>query len=79
MSNITDTLAEVHTELARAQSLYAPFNSGHEGWAVIQEEMDELFDALRERAPKYMQRKEAIQVAAMAIRYVIDLEGMRVS
>lgn len=50
-------------------------NSAHEGYAVILEELDELWTEVKKkgggRGPEA--RKEAIQVAAMAMRYILDL------
>ncbi len=56
------------------------FNSYHEGFAVLWEEVDELWDEVKASKPvsqgysneKEMQ-KEAIQVAAMAMRFIYDL------
>lgn len=67
---------ELHDEVLRALRLHPrSFNSPHEGWAVIREELDELWDEVRRkgggRGPEA--RKEAIQVAAMGIRYALDL------
>lgn len=63
---------EVLDELARAEAKFGAFHSGHEGFAVLLEEVDELkyevFHGTRER-----QREEAIQVAAMALRYIKDV------
>lgn len=79
---------EVADELDRSTSLFDRFNSGHEGWAVIAEELDELWDHVRgvcvERGICPVKcngrgqaaRKEAIQVAAMALRYIIDVAGV---
>ncbi len=61
-------------ELVRAINKFAPFNSPHEGWAVIREELDELWEHVRAdtaRTPE--SRKEAIQIAAMALRFAYDL------
>ena len=68
--------AEVVAELRRAMSLFGAFKNGHEGWAVIREEVDELWDEVKNnKRPDHVarQRKEAIQIAAMALRYVVDL------
>ncbi len=65
----------VFDELIRAIGKHAPMNSPHEGHSVIREELDkELWehvcsDTGRTRAAA----KEAIQIAAMAVRYVVDL------
>lgn len=65
---------EVSNELEKAISKYDSFASPHEGYAIIKEELDELWDTIKNKnIDKIEQRKEAIQVAAMAIRYVLDL------
>lgn len=63
-------------ELSRARRLYPQFHSGHEGIAVIQEEVDELWADVK--ASKGLRQSaaagaEALQIAAMAIRFVTDL------
>ena len=72
--HMEDIVDEVCAELIRAVGRYPTFASGHEGWAVIREEMDELWDEVRKRNsdPDRM-RAEAIQVAAMGIRFVLDV------
>ena len=51
-------------------------HSYHEGISVIEEEYDELWDEIKlkpsKRDPKRL-REEAKQVAAMALRFMIDL------
>lgn len=66
-------LAEVRGELLEAMRRFPGFHSPHEGWAVIYEELDELWDHVRANEGREADaRYEAIQVAAMAVRYVID-------
>lgn len=91
-------LQEVDAELAKARATHAPMNGHHEGYAVILEELDELWevckrnthsfavtrpdwatdvdvsdkDTLRQRKRAAM-RKEAMQVAAMAVRLIEDV------
>lgn len=67
---------QVLNELELATKKYGPFNSAHEGHSVIEEEFDELWDAVRANDIEHACR-EAIQVAAMAIRFVIDLHPER--
>lgn len=68
-------LADVETELARAQSLHAPMHSMHEGYAVILEELDEvkahvwLKQSSRDPAAVY---KELVQLAAMVARMAVE-------
>lgn len=67
-------LWDVEVELSKAMIRFQSFNSPHEGKAVIEEELDELWEHVKAntgRSPDA--RKEAIQVAAMALRYVLDL------
>lgn len=55
---------------------WPPFNSAHEGYAVLAEEVDELWDHVKtnqKRRDLAAMRAEAIQVAAMALRFVVDV------
>jgi hypothetical protein len=64
----------IDREFGRATSRFPAFNSGHEGKAVIEEELDELWEEIRSNRPSgAAATREAIQVAAMAMRYVFDL------
>jgi hypothetical protein len=66
--------AEVAHEVHRAMRKHAAMHSGHEGYAVILEELDEMWDEVkRQKADPVALRKEAIQVAAMAVRFVLDI------
>ena len=68
-------LRDVAKELDSALRKFNKMNSAHEGYAVILEEVIELraevFKKQRKRKPAKMQR-EAIQIAAKAIRFVMD-------
>jgi hypothetical protein len=53
-----------------------PSTVPHEGYAVILEELDELWDEVRASKPGAdcaTMRTEALQVAAMALRFVHDV------
>lgn len=66
-----DVVALIVDELSRANKVYKPFSSAHEGYAVMLEEMDELFDEIRKKRPdKSRMQDEAIQVGAMAIKFI---------
>lgn len=73
--HVQKALLEVQIELDRATRKNAKFNSAHEGLAVIMEEMDELkahvWQKPKNRDLKEM-RAEARQVAAMALRFMMD-------
>lgn len=65
---------ELSDELDRAQGKFPMFNSPHEGWAVIREELDELWEHVRANTGRSEEaRHEALQIAAMALRYIDDL------
>lgn len=67
---------KVHYECLNAMTLWPKFNSAHEGFAVLKEEVDELWDHVKINQKKRdieAMKKEAIQVAAMALRFCIDI------
>lgn len=68
-------LSAVAKELRRAKDAYPQaFNSLHEGYAVLREEVDELWDEVKRREPDRLRiRDEAVQVAAMALRIIAEL------
>jgi len=63
----------VRRELLFATEKFGAFRSRHEGYAVIKEELDELWDSIKQDAPLADVKEEAVQVAAMALRFLIDL------
>lgn len=75
---IGKVVAAVISELATASAKFPPFNSAHEGFSVLAEEVDELWDHVKVNQKKRdiaAMRKEAIQVAAMAMRFALDVCG----
>lgn len=71
LDRIADT---VQVELLRAlQKHPEPFNSAHEGYAVLLEEVEELWEAVK-KDDKVQARRECAAVAAMAYRYMMELE-----
>lgn len=73
------TVERVKNELAEANTVYGGFRSAHEGYAVIKEEYDELWDEVRKTNPvfhnKEAMKHEAIQLAAMAIKFIMCMKG----
>jgi len=66
----------VKYELDRALFNWPPFNSAHEGYGVLLEELDELWAHVKtnqKRRDLVAMRNEAIQVAAMAMRFAIEV------
>lgn len=50
------------------------FNSNHEGFSVLKEEVDELWDEVKRKHPsKEQMREEAVQIGAMALRFINEL------
>jgi hypothetical protein len=74
MRELDRLLAEVGAEVARAEAKHAPMHSPHEGHSVIREELDELWEHVRADTGRSADaRKEAIQIAAMGVRYALNL------
>jgi hypothetical protein len=69
---LDDALHATRAEVLRATAKFGPFNSAHEGFAVLLEEVDELWDEVKGNN-KSLAREEAIQVAAMAVRFLMDI------
>lgn len=66
-------LNEIEAEYIEACVMYPPMRSLHEGYAILKEEVDELWDSIKyKKQNKSNIRREAIQVAAMALRLVVD-------
>lgn len=63
-------------EIGRARAQFPPMHSAHEGFGIIMEEFDELkahvWTKQKNRDLGAM-RKEAIQVAAMALAFAADV------
>jgi hypothetical protein len=73
LSQVTEL---VRDEVKGATELYGPFHSAHEGYGVLLEEVDELWTEVKVRQTARdieKMKKEAIQVAAMACRFVVDV------
>ncbi len=71
---------EVLDELDRAVDCFDPFASAHEGYAILKEEVDELWELVKRKGdllngtPRHeAMRREACQVAAMAVRFMLDV------
>jgi hypothetical protein len=86
---ITDIVDTVLSELTAALDRYPPFHSAHEGYAIIKEELDELWEAIKLKQldsydiggvnttrTRRMQR-EAAQVAAMALRFLCEMDKFK--
>lgn len=75
LSIFEQIVIDIQDELISAKNKFNDFNSYHEGYGVIKEEFDELWDEIKKKNPdKKLLYKEALQTATMAIRFIIDME-----
>jgi hypothetical protein len=66
----------VRAELIIAREKYRPMASAHEGWAVLREEVDELWDEVRKKPSQrstLAMYHELVQISAMAQRMAEDV------
>lgn len=74
LSAVEACLEAVRAELHAAIGKFPPFSSPHEGYAIIKEELDELWDEVKADNGRGREaHREALQVAAMGLRYLVDL------
>lgn len=69
-------IKEIKEEVRTAKENWPLFNSAHEGYAVLLEEMEELWEHVRTKQRDrdlFAMRQEAIQVAAMAVRFANEV------
>ena len=74
-----DIWSDIRGELTRAEK-WPGFNSAHEGYAILAEEVDELWAHVKVNQKKRdldAMRAEAIQVAAMAVKFVQMIDAGR--
>ena len=65
-----ELLGRIAKELDRAYAKHGDAQWGrHEFYAILKEEVDELWDAIKTDAPQPKVIEEAISVAAMVFRY----------
>ena len=80
LTQIPKELLEIYLEYLRATSQFPQFTSPHEGYAVLLEEVDELWDEIKNNKKPGAQermRKEATQVAAMAMKFLMMLDELQ--
>lgn len=73
-ARIDRVLAMVKAEVLAAALKHKPMNGPHEGYAVLLEEVDELWDHVKADTGRSSDAMdEAVQIAAMGVRYVLDV------
>lgn len=61
-------------EIESAVKAHGSFSGPHEGYAVMLEELDELWDEVRKKKHDLqLMKNECIQIAAMALRFINDV------
>jgi RNAse (barnase) inhibitor barstar len=82
-----DIRLEVDKEIEKAETAYGNFNSTHEAYAVLKEEIDELWDIVKQNTertygtPEWKTKAlvpELVQIAAIAIRTANELQNNKI-
>ena len=71
---IAKALLRVGAEYRRARLRFARMRGPHEGFAVLLEEVDELWDEVKGNRPS-LANEEAVHVAAMALAFIMEIPG----
>jgi vacuolar-type H+-ATPase catalytic subunit A/Vma1 len=77
MNKTKNILDEVYKEVRVAQRKHSPFNSSHESYAVIKEELEEYWEEVKKKSgdrDRENMRKELLQIAASAIKAIESME-----
>lgn len=78
VDDIDAALDAVRLEVLAAAEVYPPYNSAHEAFGVLWEEVDEFLDEVKLKQPLRMRvrmRKELTQIACVAVRALAALDG----
>ena len=68
---LSDLTALIQSEMDYGFSRFGRYHTAHEHYAVLQEEVDEWWDAIKGNMADCCQY-ELLQVAAVALRYIIE-------
>lgn len=75
---LEENLQKVKTECLQAMRDWPPYNSAHEAYGVLMEEVEEFWDHVKtnqKRRDLPNMKKEAIQIAAVALRIATEVCG----
>ena len=70
-------LQRILYEYKEASNKHDGFHSFHEAYAVLLEEVDEMWEAIKGNFPLRFIQREATQVAAMALAILLDFSNER--
>ncbi len=76
ITNIGKTIKAIIAEYNYSIVKNEPLNSPHEGWALIKQKVDGLWEEIKKNNTdnsKEAIMKEAAQIGAMAMRFMVDL------
>jgi len=79
LKKLNAILSEVHVEASEARMKFHSYHSMHEGYAVLLEELEELWDEIKkhqEHRDLEAIRKELVQVASVAVLFLYDFENI---
>jgi len=76
LADLTDAVSEIIDEYVSATAKFGKFASPHEGLAIIEEEFLEFREAVFWGHKEHTgdARTEVIQLAAMALRFLMDVD-----
>lgn len=74
-----DICRDIFVSLEKARAKHKNMNTAHEGYAVILEELDEVWDEVKKLQyhgtdDTTQLRKELLHTAAMCVRAIVDLK-----
>lgn len=76
VKDLTKISQEIMREAVRARDRYSPYNSLHEAYAVLKEEIEEFWTEVKKRPNNRFKksiRKEVIQIGAVSMLILMDL------
>lgn len=76
VTEVTRFVLDVRTEYVRVTERHGRLHSPHQGWAEILEELDELWEQVRQKRRNRdldAMYTECVQIAARAMKFAIDL------
>jgi len=72
--DVTFVLSQISTAYLAARKKHAPMRGAHEGYAILKEEVDELWAEIKADNIENA-RLEAYQVAAMALAFLLEVRS----